>query len=141
MGGISMRLIHVALACAAAAPTLATAEVTVPVPAPSTLTVGPAAGNVLRTGTEIQLKMEEQLTTEGKKLRVGQHFRLSVIEPVAVGGQIVIPVGSPAMGEVTEVRNKGMWGKSGHLTVSLLHVSVNGHQIRLSGTFDDKGVM
>lgn len=140
MGGISMRLIHVALACAAAAPTLAAAEVPVPVPAASTLTVGPAAGNVLRTGTEIQLKMEEQLTTEGKKLRVGQHFRLSVIEPVAVGGQIVIPVGSPAMGEVTEVRNKGMWGKSGHLTASLLHVSVNGRQIRLSGTFDDKGV-
>ncbi|SCW76073.1 hypothetical protein SAMN02927924_02658 [Sphingobium faniae] len=133
-----MRLIHVALACAVAAPTLAAAEVTVP--APATLTVGPAAGDVLRTGTEIQLKMEEQLTTEGKKLRVGQHFRLSVIEPVAVGGQIVIPVGSPAMGEVTEVRNKGMWGKSGHLTASLLHVSVNGRQIRLSGTFDDKGV-
>ncbi|WP_242127294.1 hypothetical protein [Sphingobium sp. Sx8-8] len=133
-----MRLIHVALVCAISAPTLAAAEVTAP--GPAILAVGPAAGNVLRTGTEIQLKMEEQLTTEGKKLRVGQHFRLSVIEPVTVGGQIVIPVGSPAMGEVTEVRNKGMWGKSGHLTASLLHVSVNGRQIRLSGTFDDKGV-
>lgn len=110
------------------------------VPASPTLAAGPAATNILRTGTEIQLKMEEPLTTEGKKLRVGQHFRLSVIEPVTVGGQIVIPVGAPAMGEVTEVRNKGMWGKSGHLTASLLHVSVNGRQIRLSGTFDDKGV-
>ncbi|WP_443216132.1 hypothetical protein [Sphingobium sp. YBL2] len=84
--------------------------------------------------------MEEPLTTEGKKLRVGQHFRLSVIEPVSVGGQVVIPVGSPAVGEITEVRNKGMWGKSGHLTASLLNVSVNGRQIRLTGTFDDKGV-
>ena len=133
-----MRLIHVALLCAAAAPTLAGAQGTVP--ASPTLAVGPAATNILRTGTEIQLKMEEPLTTQGKKLRVGQHFRLSVIEPVTVGGQIVIPVGAPAMGEVTEVRNKGMWGKSGHLTASLLHVSVNGRQIRLSGTFDDKGV-
>jgi hypothetical protein len=42
------------------------------------------------------------------------------------------------MGEITEVRNKGMWGKSGHLTASILYV--NGRQIRLSGTFDDKGV-
>ena len=133
-----MRLIHVALLCAAAAPTLATAQVAVP--ASAALAVGPAATNILRTGTEIQLRMEEPLTTEGKKLRVGQHFRLSVIEPVTVGGQIVIPAGAPAMGEVTEVRNKGMWGKSGHLTASLLHVSVNGRQIRLSGTFDDKGV-
>ena len=131
-------MIHVALLCAAAAPTLATAQVAVP--ASAALAVGPAATNILRTGTEIQLRMEEPLTTEGKKLRVGQHFRLSVIEPVTVGGQIVIPAGAPAMGEVTEVRNKGMWGKSGHLTASLLHVSVNGRQIRLSGTFDDKGV-
>ncbi|MCK0530696.1 hypothetical protein [Sphingobium agri] len=134
-----MRLIHVALLCAAASSTLAEAQVAVPPPS-AALAVGPAAANILRTGTEIQLKMEEPLTTEGKKLRVGQHFRLSVIEPVTVGGQIVIPVGAPAMGEVTEVRNKGMWGKSGHLTASLLHVSVNGRQIRLSGTFDDKGV-
>jgi len=129
---------HVALACAVAAPTLAHAQLA-PQPA-QTLAVGLAPGNILRTGTEIQLKLEEPLTTEGKKLRVGQHFRLSVIEPVSVGGQVIIPVGSPAMGEVTEVRNKGMWGKSGHLTASLLSVSVNGRQIRLSGTFDDKGV-
>jgi hypothetical protein len=33
-----------------------------------------------------------------------------------------------------------MWGKSGHLTASLLYVTVNGRQIRLTGTFDDKGV-
>ena len=126
------------LACAMALPTLAHAQSAAPVP--GTLAVGAAAGNMLRTGTEIQLKLEEPLTTEGKKLRVGQHFRLSVIEPVIVAGQIVIPVGSPAMGEITEVRNKGMWGKSGHLTATLLNVSVNGRQIRLNGTFDDKGV-
>lgn len=133
-----MRSIHMVLACAMALPTLAHAQSAAPVP--GTLAVGAAAGNMLRTGTEIQLKLEEPLTTEGKKLRVGQHFRLSVIEPVIVAGQIVIPVGSPAMGEITEVRNKGMWGKSGHLTATLLNVSVNGRQIRLNGTFDDKGV-
>ena len=130
-----MRFMPAALACAISSSTLAHAQVQSPA-----LAVGPAANNILRTGTEIQLKMEEPLTTEGKKLRVGQHFRLSVIEPVSVGGQIVIPVGSPAVGEITEVRNKGMWGKSGHLTASLLNVGVDGRQIRLTGTFDDKGV-
>ena len=110
-------------------------------PAPAqAMTVAPVADNVLRTGTEVQLKLSEPLSTKGKKLRVGQHFQLSVMEAVSVGGNIVIPVGSPAVGEITEVRNKGMWGKSGHLTASLLHVSVNGRQIRLNGTFDDKGV-
>ena len=102
--------------------------------------VGAPNANVLRTGTEVNLKLKEGLTTEGKKLRVGYRFQMEVAEPVLVNGQIVIPAGSPALGEVTEVRNKGMWGKSGHLTASILHVTVNGRQIRLTGTFDDKGV-
>jgi hypothetical protein len=44
------------------------------------------------------------------------------------------------VGEITDVRNTGMWGKSGHLAARLLYVTVNGRQIRLSGAFDDKGV-
>ena len=57
-----------------------------------------------------------------------------------IQGVNVIPVGSPAVGELTDVRNKGMWGKSGHLAARVLYVTVNGRQIRLSGAFDDKGV-
>jgi hypothetical protein len=59
---------------------------------------------------------------------------------VMVQGMIAIPVGSPAMGEITDVRNKGMWGKSGHLSGRVLYVMVGGRQIRMSGAFDDKGV-
>jgi hypothetical protein len=33
-----------------------------------------------------------------------------------------------------------MWGKSGHLAARILYLTVNGRQIHLSGTFDDKGV-
>lgn len=133
-----MKLASIAAVCAALLSSGAAAQIAAPVSQP--LAVGPSATQVLRTGTEIQLKLQEPLSTEGKKLRVGQHFQLSVVEAVSVSGQTVIPVGSPATGEITEVRNKGMWGKSGHLTASLLYVSVNGRQIRLSGTFDDKGV-
>jgi hypothetical protein len=57
-----------------------------------------------------------------------------------VQGVNVIPVGSPAVGEITDVQNKGMWGKSGHLSARVLYVTVNGRQIKLSGAFDDKGV-
>jgi len=95
---------------------------------------------VLRAGTEIPLRVSEELTTKGKKLRVGSRFRLETSEPVIVQGVTIIPVGSPAMGEITDVRNKGMWGKSGHLTARLLYVTANGRQVRLSGGFDDKGV-
>lgn len=95
---------------------------------------------VLRAGTEIALKMSEGLTTEGKKLRVGQRFQLEVAEPVTVNDQVVIPAGSPATGEVTDVRNKGMWGKSGGINARVLFVRANGKQIRLTGQIDDKGV-
>ena len=95
---------------------------------------------VLRTGTPVPLRLLEELTTAKKKLRVGQRFRMETAEPVIVQGVNVIPVGSPAVGEITDVRNKGMWGKSGHLGARVLYVTVNGRQIRLSGAFDDKGV-
>jgi hypothetical protein len=95
---------------------------------------------ILRVGTEIPLRLSEELTTKGKKLRVGNRFHLETSEPVMVQGVNVIPVGSPAVGEITDVRNKGMWGKSGHLAARILYVTVNGRQIRLSGAFDDKGV-
>ena len=44
------------------------------------------------------------------------------------------------MGEITDVRNKGMWGKSGRINGRVLFVRVGDRQIRLTGAFDDKGV-
>jgi hypothetical protein len=95
---------------------------------------------ILRVGTEVPLRLDQELTTKGKQLRVGDRFHLETSEPVMVQGVSVIPVGSPAVGEITDARNKGMWGKSGHLAARILYVTVNGRQIRLSGAFDDKGV-
>jgi len=117
-------------------------------PASSVIFAAPAAAPIaaptmtsaiLRVGTEVPLRLTQELTTKGKQLRVGDRFHLETSEPVLVQGVNVIPVGSPAVGELTDVRNKGMWGKSGHLAARILYVTVNGRQIRLSGAFDDKG--
>lgn len=104
------------------------------------IALGAPQTSVLRAGTSVPLKTLVGLTTEGKKLKVGHRFELEVAEAVSVDGQVVIPVGSPAVGEVTSVRNKGMWGKSGHIETRMLYVRANGRQIRLSGSIDDKGV-
>lgn len=123
---------------AAPTATLAPAAPTAPL-AVAAPTVAPDA-NVLRAGTPIKLKMAETITTKGKKLNAGYLAHLEVMDDVVVNGVIVIPKGSPAMAEVTDVRNKGMWGKSGKINARLLYVTVGTRQIRLRGVFDDKGV-
>ena len=96
--------------------------------------------NILRAGTEVALKMREELTTKEKRARVGQRFQMEVAAPVEMNGVTVIPVGTPAIGEITEVRNKGMWGKSGYINARVISLRLGDRSIRLSGTFDDKGV-
>lgn len=117
-----------------AAPAAVAQPAVAPIPAPA------ATSAVLRVGTEVPLRLKEELTTKGKKLRVGHRFHLETSEPVVVQGVTVIPVGTPAVGEITDIRNKGMWGKSGKLNARILYLTVNGRQIRLTGQFDDKGV-
>jgi hypothetical protein len=127
-----------AMACALAS--TAVAQTTAPTIASAPIAAPATSNAILRVGTEVPLRLLEELTTKGKSLRVGQRFRMETSAPVMVNGVVVIPVGSPAVGEITDVRNKGMWGKSGHLGARILYVTVNGRQIRLSGAFDDKGV-
>ena len=107
---------------------------------PLTAAIAPSVDNILRAGTGVSVRLLEELTTERKAARVGQRFRMEVAEPLMWNGKIVIPSGSPVQGEISEVRNKGMWGKSGHITARVLYATVGGRQVRLSGSFDDKGV-
>jgi hypothetical protein len=121
-----------------AAPSLA--QEAQPVAVPQAIAPVATTNAVLRAGTPVQLRLMEEVTTKKKAAKVGQRFMLEVAAPVEVNGVVVVPAGTPAWGEITEVRNKGMWGKSGKLTARLLYLRVNGRQIRLTGTFDDKGV-
>lgn len=105
-----------------------------PVAAPATTNA------VLRAGTPVVLTLMEEITTKKKAAKVGQRFILEVSAPIEVNGVTVVPSGTPAWGELVGVRNKGMWGKSGKLDAKLLYLRVNGRQIRLTGSFDDKGV-
>ena len=101
--------------------------------------IAPPTESTLRAGTEVPLVMSESITTNGKKIRVGQRIRLQVASDVRLGSAVVIPAGSLAEGEITDVKFKGMWGKSGRIEARVLNVRVGDRLIRLSGTFDDKG--
>lgn len=107
--------------------------------APQAVIMGPANGTVLRAGTEVPLRLEENLSSNDKTIREGQQFHLTVANDVMLGNMVVIPAGSPATGEVTDLRRKGMWGKSGHIAARVLNVRVGDRLIRLTGTFDEHG--
>lgn len=135
-----MKIIQRALLAGAAILVVPTAASAQAEPAAQPAVIGAVAtGAMLRVGTEVPLLLSEELTTRGKKLRVGSRFRMETAEAVVVEGVTVIPAGSPAVGEITDLRNKGMWGKSGRFVARILYVTVNGRQIRLSGGFSDKG--
>jgi len=124
----------------AVAQTAAVAPLAPAAPAPMVVGLAPAEShNTLRSGTPISLRMAENVTTKDNRLNTGYLAHLEVLEAVTVNGMTVIPAGSPAVAEVTEVRNKGMWGKSGRITARLMYVSVGDRRIRLSGVFDSKG--
>jgi hypothetical protein len=98
-----------------------------------------AAGNVLRVGTPIPVVLSEHLTTKGKSLKVGQRVQLEVAQDVLLNGRVAIPARSPVEGVLTEVRNKGMWGKSGAIRLAIRSVNINGMNIRLKGDMDTRG--
>ncbi len=119
----------------------ALAQMAAPQPVPSAVVVSAAPEqNILRAGTEIPMIMREELTTKKKKLRVGQRFQMEVGQNVTANGVTVIPAGTPGTGEVTEVRNKGMWGKSGYIGARVVSIRLGDRTFRVSGSFDDKGV-
>ena len=120
-------------------PAVAQPAVVPPTPVAAAAPVGAPAVLMLRSGTAVPLRTLEQLTTNGKQLHVGQRLNLETTGAVATNGVVVIPVGSHAVAEVTNVRNKGMWGKSGAIHARMVLVNVNGHDVRMSGTFDSRG--
>lgn len=111
-------------------------------PAPIVATAVPAAPvaqATLPANTEIMLRMNEELTTRGGKVEVGHSFRMSVVDDVRIGNFVVIPRGTPAMGEVVWKTGKGAFGKSGKMEIELRHIDLNGRRIPVSGRYRQEG--
>lgn len=123
------------LICAAAL----TAPVAVFAQNPVTI-AAPVDGNVLRAGVKVPVRTLQELTTKKKALKAGDRINIEVAEAVMSGTNVIIPAGTPGMAEITTVRNKGMWGKSGYIEGRVLYLRLGGRQVRLTGTFNDKGV-
>src|SRR6476469_2774372 len=100
---VSILALAAAAAAQASAPQAVVQSASVAPAAPQAMIVSPATPSVLRAGAEVPLRMEESLDSNNKGLREGQQVRLSVASDVRLGNMVVIPAGSPALGEITDL--------------------------------------
>ena len=89
-----------------------------------------AAGEVLKQGTPIHLATDTEMHSQEN--RVGDRIDLRVLDAVSLNGRTIIPIGTRAVGEITLVRKKGMWGKSGRLEFRPLHLVLGDRQVPIS---------
>ena len=96
-----------------------------------------AAQFALPANTEITLSMNQELSS--RRSREHDTFNLTVVSDVRLGDYVVIPAGTRAVGEITWMTGRGMFGKSGKMDIALRYVDLNGRQIPLEGTFRQEG--
>lgn len=121
------------------APATATPAAEAPMPIQAIAPSAPAASTALPANTEIAMTMNEDLTTKGGRIEVGHMFRLTVSQDVRLNEYIVIPRGTPAVGEVTWLTGKGAFGKSGKMEIELRYIDLNGWRIPTTGHYRQEG--
>lgn len=106
-------------------------------PAAQESAVASPAATVLPRDTPVELMATAEVTTA--KAKPGTVFKLRVNRAVEVGGRIVVPVGTPAFGEVITATDSGGLGKSGRMSARLLHIQFGEARIPLEGEVQAKG--
>lgn len=114
--------------------TTAVAADPLPVPAPD-----PAAGTatsdaqlaLAAAGTELLFTMQE--TVSSKTHIRGDRFGLVLAEPLTVDGQVLMPAGTIAVGEVVHAAKTAMGGQPGELILAARYIDFAGRQLPLRG--------
>lgn len=94
---------------------------------------------VLSANTEVLVAMNETITTRGKRFSEGDTFEMSVVNDVMLGDYVVIPKSSRVIGWISWLRNKGAFGKSGKMEITIEYVQVSGRRIPLTGRHRQDG--
>jgi hypothetical protein len=92
-------------------------------PVPPVPPVQPAA-IVIPAGTPVRVRLDQTIDT--KRNRPGDHFEATLVSPVAVNGQLVIPGGTTFVGHVAEAKPSGRFKGRAVLGVELDSFRLNG---------------
>jgi hypothetical protein len=123
---------------ATVAPAAIPAATATPAALNATRVEAPVAGAaVLPSNTEVLLRLDEEVNS--KRMRVGDTFKLSVLQDIMLGNYVVIPRGTPASGTITYRTGKGGFGKSAKMEITMNAINLNGRSIPLTGNFRQEG--
>jgi len=98
---------------------------------------GPTQFRYFPMGTPLVLRTTTQVSTKDSKS--GDRIYLEVAEPLTFRGQVVVPAGSPAVGEVVRSDRNGHFGKKGKIDIRLLYVQTPFGRFRINGHDSDEG--
>lgn len=104
------------------------------------LAMQPAASlaqGALPGGTPVPVVLVDTLSS--KSARAGDRFPVRAAEDVRIGDSVIIPAGTPGVGEVTRVVRKRSFGRPGQIETRVLYLTVSDKIVVLSGRADEKG--
>ena len=92
---------------------------------------------IIPQGTVVFGELDERITSNGNKFRVGYPVDGHVWKDVVVEGHTIIPAGTPLELRISRLSGKGTGGRSGSLEIMAVSVkAVDGTTISLSGGYD-----
>lgn len=95
------------------------------------------ASVVIKQDTPVELMATAEVTTATAK--PGTVFKMRVNRAILIDGKTIIPVGTPAFGEVTAAKDAGGLGKSGKMTAKLVRIQLGDAAIPIEGSVESKG--
>jgi hypothetical protein len=87
---------------------------------------------VVPRGTTIEVVLDQSLSS--KTSSEGQTFSATVVDPVIVDGQAVIPKGAHARGTVTSAKAAGRFKGASELGLALRHIEINGQRYEIAAS-------
>jgi hypothetical protein len=87
---------------------------------------------VVPQGTAIEVVLDQSLSS--KTASAGQSFSATVVDPVVVDGQAVIPKGAHARGTVTSAKSAGRFKGASELGLALRHIEINGQRYEIAAS-------
>ena len=99
--------------------------------------MAPANAVVLPANTNVELEMVDAVSSKTSKH--GDMFKLRVALPVKSGDTVLIPAGTPAVGQVVHAEKSHGGGKAGELILAARYIDMPQGQIKLHSSFGAAG--